>query len=198
MTLPPVPVILLAVVIVACACLLALWLLWRRRTSKRSRFGFKIGSSRTASRRKDGNAESVPSATEAFVNRHGQRIADVLVDYAKAKGLRTGSVYSAWLQPEGCVWWVGEKFPSSPKDVIAAVHAGVRPLRGFRSKVMVLKDAAEVDALAKALGRAAKVKMPPIRHDAWNMPIAFEGFPLRPVDGEAIVDLMEQDVPAKG
>ena len=153
MMLPSLSVILLAVAVLAAAGLLALWMFWRRRASQRSRFGFQTSSLPKPVQPKTGSDRAAPSATEVFVSRHGQRIADVLVDYAQAKDLRTGGVYSAWLQPEGCVWWIGEKFPSNPKAVIAAVHAGVRPMRGFRSKVMVLKDAVEVDALAKALGR---------------------------------------------
>ena len=174
--------------------------LWRRRRSRRSRFGFKAAPAATAEASpfgpgRDGNSRS---ATEQFVARRGQRIADVLVDYAKAKNLPSGSVYCAWLWPDACVWWIGEKFPSHPKAVIAAVHAGLRPRRGFRSKVVVLKDAAEVDALARALGRAAKSKFPPVRHDAWSMPIAFEGFPLRPGDNHAIVDVMDSIAPPQG
>ena len=93
---------------------------------------------------------------------------------------------------------LGRLSAGTVQDLIAAVHAGLRPRRGFRSKVVVLKDAAEVDALARALGRAAKSKFPPVRHDAWSMPITFEGFPLRPGDNHAIVDVMDSIAPPQG
>ena len=87
------------------------------------------------------------------------------------------------------VWWVGEKFPSTNKGIIAAVHAGRRPGKGFRSKVVVLKEAAEAPALAAALKRAAQPKDAPLMHDSWGRPIAFEGFPLLPTGNAPIVDL---------
>jgi len=169
----------------------AWYFLRRRKRAASSKFGF------TADRPRPVLPTPEPATvkqdetfikTEKFVGQRGQRIADVLVDYATVKGLNWG-VYVARPRPNACVWWIGEKYPSAPKSVIAAVHVGLGTVHGFRSKVVVLSDASEVDNLTRALGRAAKPRSAPSRSDAWNMPIAFPGFPLRPSDGIEIIEL---------
>jgi hypothetical protein len=70
------------------------------------------------------------------------------------------------------------------------VHAGRRPGKGFRSKVVVLKEAAEAPALAAALKRAAQPKDALLMHDSWGRPIAFDGFPLRPAGYLPVVDFV--------
>ncbi len=164
-------------------------IIWRYRRANRSKYGFRAERDapsaptplRDAASR-DGNE------LDEFDSKRGQRIADVLLDYAGAKGLQVG-VYSVRLGPLAKVWWVGEKFPSTNKGIVAAVHAGRRPGKGFRSKVVVLKEAAEATALAAALKRAAQPKDAPQMHDSWGRPIAFDGFPLLPTGNAPIVDL---------
>ena len=169
----------------------AAWYVWRRRRLATSKFGFK------ADRQQPATSAPLPLAvkrdetfikTEKFIRKRGQHIVDVLVDYATVKDLKWG-VYVARPRPNSCVWWIGDKHPGAPKTVIAAVHVGLGTVHGFRSKVVVLSEASEVDSLTRALGRAARPRSTPSRSDGWNMPIAFPGFPLRPNDGIAITEL---------
>lgn len=165
-------------------------IIWRhRRASRRSKYGFRAEPDAT-SQPAVLTDPALPDTRELdqFISKRGQRIADVLLDYASAKGLGVG-VYSARLGPQAKVWWVGEKHPTSNKGIIAAVHAGRRPGKGFRSKVVVLKDAAESDALASALKRAAQPRDAPVMHDSWGRPISFDNFPIQPTGGTPVVDL---------
>jgi hypothetical protein len=163
----------------------------RKRRAASSKFGF------TPERQKLAEPVALPPVakqdetlikTERFIQKRGQRIVEVLVDYATVKGLKSG-VYVARPYPNSCVWWIGDKHPSAPKTVVAAVHVGIGTVNGFRSKVVVLSDASEADALARALGRAARPRATPTRSDAWNVPISFPGFPIRAGDGAEITEL---------
>ncbi|MDE2399013.1 MAG: hypothetical protein KGM91_26535, partial [Burkholderiales bacterium] len=117
-------------------------IIWRhRRAQPRSKYGFMPEKEPTAPTPLTDPALPDTRELDQFISKRGQRIADVLLDYAAAKGLGVG-VYSARLGPTAKVWWVGEKHPTGNKGIIAAVHAGRRPSKGFRSKVVVLKDAA--------------------------------------------------------
>jgi hypothetical protein len=164
---------------------------WRKRRAAPSKFGF------TPERQKVAEPVALPPVvkqdetlirTERFIQKRGQRIVEVLVDYAKVKGLKSG-VYVARPFPNSCVWWIGDKHPRAPRTVVAAVHVGIGTVNGFRSRVVVLSDASEVDALARALSRAARPRATPTRSDAWNVPISFPGFPMRPDDGLEITEL---------
>ncbi len=164
-------------------------IIWRYRRASRSKYGFRAEREAPTAPTplRDATARESNELDE-FDSKRGQRVADVLLDYASAKGLQVG-VYTVRLGPLAKVWWVGEKFPSTNKGIIAAVHAGRRPGKGFRAKVVVLKDAAEAPALAAALKRAAQPKDAPLMHESWGRPIAFEGFPLLPTGNAPIVDL---------
>jgi hypothetical protein len=180
-----------AAVAFAVLVLLALVLvIWRYRRANRSKYGFRderVATTSPAALRDT----SVHAANELdeFDSKRGQRIVDVLLDYASAKGLQLG-VYAVRLGPLSKVWWVGEKYPSTNKGIVAAVHAGRRPGKGFRSKVVVLKEAAEAPTLAAALKKAAQPKDAPLFHDSWGRPIAFDGFPLSPTGHAPVVDLV--------
>lgn len=167
------------------------WYVRRRRRQATSKFGFRADSQPAADPSRPPLAvkqDETVIKTEKFIRKRGERIAEVLVDYATVKGLKWG-VYMARPRSNSCVWWIGDRYPSAPKTVIAAVHVGLGTVHGFRSKVVVLSEASEVDSLARALGRAAKPRATPGRSDGWNMPIAFPGFPLRPGDGIEITVL---------
>jgi hypothetical protein len=173
------------------------WFFWRNRRSPSSRFGF------TPARRQPENPAPASQQerrdetfirTEKFIRQRGQRVVEVLIDYVGVKGLKQG-VYVARPRPNSCIWWIGDKYPNAPRTVVAAVHVGLGTVHGFRAKVVVLSDASEVDVLARALGRAAKPLARPTRSDAWNVPIAFPGFPLRSGDG---IEITELRAPAVG
>jgi len=165
-------------------------IIWRYRRASRSKYGFRderVATTSPAALR-DTSAQAANELDE-FDSKRGQRIVDVLLDYASAKGLQLG-VYAVRLGPLSKVWWVGEKYPSTNKGIVAAVHAGRRPGKGFRAKVVVLKDAAESSTLAAALKKAAQPKDAPVLHDSWGRPIAFDGFPLLPTGHAPVVDLV--------
>jgi hypothetical protein len=177
---------------IACAVLVLLAvvvIIWRHRRASRSKYGFRAErDSATAPAPLRDAAARDSNELDEFDSKRGQRIADVLLDYANAKGPQLG-VYAVRLGPLSKVWWVGEKFPSSNKGIVAAVHAGRRPGKGFRAKVVVLKEAAEADTLAAALKRAAQPKDAPLMHDSWGRPISFDAFPLLPTGNAPLVDL---------
>ena len=167
------------------------WVVRRKQRPATSKFGFRADLHQAAAPSRPPlvvKQDETFIKTEKFIRKRGERIADVLVDYATVKGLKWG-VYTARPRPNACVWWIGDKYPSAPKTVIAAVHVGLGTVHGFRSKVVVLNEASEVESLTRALGRAAKPRATPGRSDGWNMPIAFPGFPLRPGDGIEITEL---------
>ena len=169
----------------------AWYFLRRRKRAASSKFGFTADHpppARPVPEPLQAKQDETLVKTEKFIDKRGLGIAEVLVDYATVKGLKWG-VYVARPRPNACVWWIGDKYPSAPKSVVAAVHVGLGTVHGFRSKVVVLSEASEVDNLTRALGRAAKPRSTPTRSDAWNMPIAFPGFPLRPSDGIEITEL---------
>ena len=170
--------------------LVLLVIVWRYRRSSRSKYGFldeRVATTAPAALR-DVAAQAANELDE-FDSKRGQRIVDVLLDYASAKGVQLG-VYAVRLGPLAKVWWLGEKYPSTNKGIVAAVHAGRRPGKGFRAKVVVLKEAAEAPALAAALKKAAQPKDVPLMHDSWSRAISFDGFPLQPSGHAPVVDLV--------
>jgi hypothetical protein len=182
--------------------LVGFWLIWRRRAANRSKYGFSPGPDTqpdTGSTPADLRGQPA-GESEDFIRKRGQRVADVLLDYAKAKGLGP-AVFLARLEGDAAIWWLGERVPQSNKGIIAAVHIGRRPGKGFRAKVVVLKAAEEATALAAALKRAAKPRDEPMLHDSWGRPISFDGFPLSTERAAAALDLSaqpEQPRPASG
>ena len=170
---------------------LAVLLIWwhRRRPGSRSKYGFTA-----ATPLDETPEEAVAPITPArakvqkFMRTRGDQVADVLLEYVKIKE-STAGVYRAQPTPDSCVWWMGEKYPSHPNGISAAVLVGPRRNGDFRSKVIVLHDLPEVGTLVRALGRAAKPKTDPTIFDAWNMPIAFSRFPLQAGDGVVITEL---------
>ena len=179
-----------AVGLVVLVLLAVVLIIWRHRRAARTKYGFR--DERVATTTPDALRETVAQARnelDEFDSKRGQRIVDVLLDYANAKGEQLG-VYAVRLGPLSKVWWVGEKYPSTNKGVVAAVHAGHRPGKGFRAKVVVLKEAAEAAALAAALKKAAQPRDTPLMHDSWGRPISFDGFPLPPTGHAPVVDLV--------
>lgn len=164
-------------------------IIWRYRRAQRSKYGFR--DERVATTMPDALKEVAAQARnelDEFDSKRGQRIVDVLLDYASVKGVHMG-VYAVRLGPLSKVWWVGEKYPSSNKGIVAAVHVGRGRTKGFRAKVVVLKEAAEATALAAALKKAAQPRDTPLMHDSWGRPISFDGFPLLPTANAPVVDL---------
>ena len=174
---------------------LAALLIWwhRRRRVPRSKHGFTAASPFDEALER---AVAPPSPAglklQKFLKARADQVSDVLLDYVKIKESKAG-VYRAQPTPDSCVWWMGEKYPSHPKGISAAVMAGLSRSGEFRSKVIVLHDLPEAAALARALARAAKPSSGPVLFDAWNMPIAFSGFPLRASDGIVITELGASD-----
>lgn len=165
-------------------------IIWRHRRAARTKYGFR--DERVATTTPDALREVANQARnelDEFDSKRGQRIMDVMLDYASAKGVQLG-VYAARLGPMSKVWWVGEKFPSSNKGIVAAVHVGRGRGKGFRAKVVVLKDAPEAAALAGALKKASQPRDAPLMHDSWGRPISFDGFPLLPAHNAPVVDLV--------
>ena len=170
--------------------LVAVLIIWRYRRASRTKYGFR--DERVATTTPDALRETVAQAKnelDEFDSKRGQRIVDVLLDYASAKGEQFG-VFAVRLGLLSKVWWVGEKYPSTNKGIVAAVHAGRRPGKGFRAKVVVLKEAPEATALAAALKKAAQPRDVPSMHDSWGRPISFDGFPLLPTGHAPVVDLV--------
>ena len=190
MALTRTQLIIAAGVALALFVLIAALLIWwhRRRRVPRSKYGFTSGPLHDVTLPLYAPPSPGSLKLRKFVKARGDEVIDVMLEYVRIKG-STASVFSAQPTPESCVWWLGEKYPSHAKGISAAVMAGPRRNGEFRSKVVVLHDLPEAGALARALARAAKPKTGPTIFDAWNLPIAFSGFPLRAGDGIVITEL---------
>jgi len=186
--------ILIVVLAIAAAIAIGIavaWYLRRRIRPGHSKYGFAPEGA-SAQSAQQAVADSLKDVRlvhlEKFTKDRGDQIADVLVDYAKAKGLRAGA-YFARPHPHLCIWWLGEKFPALQGDVLAVVHVDADATSDVHPKVVVLRDISEADELGRALCRVARRRKPATKFDGWGVPISFPGFPLKSDDKVEICEL---------
>ena len=128
----------IAVAVAVLVLLTVVFIIWRHRRATRTKYGFR--DERVATTMPDALKEVAAQARnelDEFDSKRGQRIVDVMLDYANAKGVNLG-VYAVRLGPLSKVWWVGEKFPSHNKGILAAVHVGRGRTKGFRDRKSVV------------------------------------------------------------